>query len=49
MATPAAYGSSQARSLIGAAAASLQPQQHGIRAETETYTTADGNAGSLTH
>ena len=26
-----------------------KPQQHGIRAESATYTTAHGNAGSLTH
>uniref|UniRef100_A0A4X1UVP8 Uncharacterized protein n=1 Tax=Sus scrofa TaxID=9823 RepID=A0A4X1UVP8_PIG len=26
-----------------------QPQQHQIRASSATYTTAHGNAGSLTH
>ena len=47
-----AYGSSQARGLIGTAAArrpTPQPQQCGIRAASATYTTAHGNAGSLTH
>ena len=48
---PAAYGSSQAMSLIGAVAAVLhqQPQQGQIQAMSVTYTTAHGNAGSLTH
>ena len=48
---PAAYGGSQARGLIGAAAASLRhsQQQHGIRTVSVTYTTAHGNAGSLAH
>ena len=45
-ATPAAYGGSQARGLIGAVATHLQ---RGIRAESATYTTAHGNARSLTH
>ena len=51
-AAPAAYGGSQARGRIGAVAAGLctpEPQQHGIRAASVTYTTAHGNAGSLTH
>ena len=50
-AVPAAYGISQARGPIEATAADLdhKPQQHQIRAESETYTTAQGNAGSLTH
>ena len=58
-ATPAAYGGSQARGLIGAAAASLhhsyscqptpQLQQRQIQTESSTYTTAHGNTGSLTH
>ena len=50
-AAPAAYGGSQARGLTGAVAASLkpEPQQRGIRAAFATYTTAHGNAGSLTH
>ena len=50
-AAPAAYGGSQARGQVGTMAASLlpQPQQHGIQAASETYTTAHGNARSLTH
>ena len=50
-AAPVAYGGSQARGLIGAVAAlpTPEPQQHGIRAASATYTTAHGNAGSLTH
>jgi len=51
-ATPEAYGGSQARGSIRAVAASLrtpQPQQRGIQAESATYTTAHGNAGSSTH
>ena len=50
-ATLAAYGGSQARGPIGAVATGLR-QSHsngGIRAESATYTTAHGNAGSLTH
>ena len=50
------FGGSQARGRIGAAAAGLrhshtmpQPQQRWIRAAAVTYTTAHGNAGSLTH
>ena len=49
---PVAYGGSHARGLIGAVAAGLrtpEPQQHGIRAASATYTTTHGNAGSLTH
>ena len=45
-ATPAAYGASQARGLIGATAAGLQ---HRIWAATVAYTTAHSNARSLTH
>jgi len=47
----AAYGDSQARGQIGAVAAwpTPEPQQRGIRAASATHTTADGNAGSLTH
>ena len=46
---PAAYGGSQARGSIGAAAASLpQPQQCGIRVKSMTYTTDHGNTRSLT-
>ena len=41
-AIPAAYGGSQARP-------TPQPQQHGIWAPSVTYTTAHGNAGSLTN
>ena len=50
-AAPKAYGGSQARGRIGAAATGLcpEPQQHGIRATSEAYTTAHGNTGSLTH
>ena len=49
-AASAAHGDSQARGLIGAVAASLpEPQQHGIQAVNVSYTTAHGNAGSLTH
>ena len=49
-AAPKAYGSSQARGRIGATAAGLhhQPQQRGIWAKSAIYTTAQGNAGSLT-
>ena len=51
MATPTAYGSSQARAQTGPAAATLH---HGhsngqIWATSVTYTTVNGNAGSLTH
>ena len=50
-ATPAAYESSQARSGIGAAAASLHHShwQHQIWAVSLTYATACDNTGSLTH
>ena len=48
-ATCVAYGRSQARGQIGAAAGGLQPQQCGIQATSVIYTTAHGNAGSLTH
>ena len=49
-ASPLTYGNSQARGWIGAMAAGLsQPQQCGIWATFVTYTTAHGNAGSLTH
>ena len=46
-----AHGGSWARGLIGAVASSLlpEPQQCQIRAASETYTTAHGNTGSLTH
>ena len=46
---PEAYGSSQARGRIGAAADGLRHSQCWIRAKSATYTTAHGNAGSLTH
>ena len=45
-ASPAAYGSSQARSRI---ATMPQPQQCGMQDMSVTYTTADGNTGSLSH
>ena len=56
-AMPVAYGVSQARGPIGAAAAGLhyssqpqpQPQPRRIRDTSATYTTAHGNAKSLTH
>ena len=50
-AIPAAYGGSQARGLIGAVArqSTPEPQQRGIQAVSTTYTTAHGNARSLTH
>ena len=48
-AAPAAYGGSQARGLMGAVRPSPEPQQCRIRAASATYTTAHGNAGSLTH
>ena len=46
-----AYGGSQARGWIGAVAASLHhsSQQRQIRGASETYTTAHGNTGPLTH
>ena len=47
-ATPAAYGRSQARGGIGGCQPTPQPQQRRIRALSATYTTAHGNAGSLT-
>ena len=50
-ATPVPFGGSQARGQIGATAASLQtqPQQCQIWASSATYTSAHGNARSLTH
>ena len=49
-AAPMACGGSQARSPIGAVAASLpEPQQRQIRAMSLTYTMAHSNARSLTH
>ena len=50
-ATPVAYGSFRARGRIGAGCCrpTPQPQQCRIGAESRTYTTAHGNAGSLTH
>ena len=48
-ATPTAYGSSQARGRIRAAAAAhITATETQIWAESVTYTTAQGNAGSLT-
>ena len=51
MATPLAYGGSQAPDQIRATAAGLTPptQQRQIRAASGTHTTACSNAGSLTH
>ena len=46
-ATPTAYGSSQARGLIGAVAAGLHHSHS--NAISETSITAHGNTGSLTH
>ena len=45
-----AYGGSQARGQIGAAAAwpTPQPQQHGIQAASATYTTVHSEVRSLT-
>ena len=50
-ATPMTYRSSQARGRIGAAVAGLHHSHSHTRPEpmSATYTTADGNAGSLTH
>ena len=45
---PAAYGGSQARSPIRATAANQRHSHSGIRAKSETYTTAHGNARSST-
>ena len=42
-----AYGGSQAQGRIGAAAASLHHSHSNMG--SATYTTAQGNAGSLTH
>ena len=50
-AAPAAYGGSQAKGLIRAVTAGLR-QSHSnrrIRAASATYTTAQGNTGSLIH
>ena len=51
MATPMAYGGSQARGLVVATTASLtpQPHQHQIWTASVTYTTTHDNARSLTH
>ena len=48
-AAPMAYGVSQARGLIGAAAASLHHSHTRSESPSATYTTAHGNARSLTH
>ena len=50
-AAPAAYGGSQAKGLIGAAAAGLRHchSNAGSEPATVTYTAAHGNAGSSTH
>ena len=45
-----AYGSSQARGLIGAIAAGLYHSHSNARSKSSlTYTTAHGNDGSLPH
>ena len=51
MDAPAVYGISQARSLIGAAAASLHHSQSNTRSKPylATYITACSHARSLTH
>ena len=51
MAAPVAYGSLQPSSWIGAAAAGLHHSHSntGSKPRLETFTTAHGNAGSLTH
>ena len=52
MATPAAYGGSQARGPIRAIAAGLHQSHSNTRSKPRlqpTYTTAHGDAGSLTH
>ena len=46
---PTAYGSLQARSRIGAVAASLCHSDSNARSVSATYTIAQSNAGSLTH
>ena len=48
-AAPMAYGGSQAKGQIGTAAAGLCHRNEGIQAMSVTYTTAHGNAGSLTY
>ena len=48
-AAPTAYGGSQARGPVKATDATPQPQQYQIQAMSLTYTTAHGNARSLTH
>ena len=49
-AAPTAYGGFQARGRISYSChPTPQPQQCGIWAPSATYTTAHGNAGSLTH
>ena len=47
--SPTAYGGSQARGLIRVIAADLHHSHSQIQATSATYTTAHGNAGSLTH
>ena len=51
MAASTAYGSSQARGRIGAVTDGLphSHRQRWIQVMSVTYTTANGNAGSLTH
>ena len=45
---PVVYGSAQTRGQIGAIAAGMY-HSHSNAATSVTYTTAQGNAGSLTH
>uniref|UniRef100_A0A8W4FL86 Uncharacterized protein n=1 Tax=Sus scrofa TaxID=9823 RepID=A0A8W4FL86_PIG len=47
--THCSYGGSQARGRIGVVAAGLHHSHSRLRAASATYTTAYGNAGSLTH
>ena len=50
-AAPMAHGGSQASDQIGAVATGLMPEAHQLRVRiiSASYTTAHGNAGSLTH
>ena len=48
-AEPKAYGGSSESNQSCSCWPTPQPQQHGIQATSVTYTTAHGNAGSLTH
>ena len=48
-AAPSAYGGSPATGRIGAVAAGLHHSHGNARAASATYTTVQGNTGSLTH